>query len=184
MSEQTARPGDTPGRPAGASARARADESQFRSMAPSQWLALATSVLFIAVGIAGFVVTGFDDFAEHDTGETLIGFEVNPLHNIVHLVLGLIGLGLVWRVRGALTYGVLVAVGYGAAFVYGLFALDEDWDFLSLNEADNWLHLGLAVLGLIIAALAYRDIGEASARRSRREAGRPPVTGRTAPGMG
>jgi Domain of unknown function (DUF4383) len=34
---------------------------------------------------------GFDDFASH-TDETLLGFEVNPLHNIVHIVVGIAGL--------------------------------------------------------------------------------------------
>jgi len=60
----------------------------------AQWLALATSLVFIVVGVAGFFVTGFNDFASHDTMKELLIFEVNPLHNIVHLVLGLIGLAL------------------------------------------------------------------------------------------
>ncbi len=161
------------------------DESQFRSLAPSQWLALATSLIFVIVGIAGFFVTEFDDFASHDTEEHLLWFEVNPLHNIVHLALGLIGLALLWKVRGALTYGLLVAIGYGAALIYGLAAVGEEWDFLSLNVEDNWLHLALTVLGIIIAALAFRDVGAASARRSHRAAGRDPVRGRRpAPGLG
>jgi hypothetical protein len=96
--------------------------------------------------------------AHHATGDELLGFELNPLHNVVHLVLGLVGL-LTWtRIRGAFGYGVLLAVGYGAAAVFGLFALDEDWNVLSLNTADNWLHLGLAALGATIAVLARRDL--------------------------
>ena len=43
---------------------------------------------------------------------------------------------------GARTYGWLLAVGYGAAFIYGLLAVGEDWDFLNINGADNVLHLG------------------------------------------
>jgi len=115
-------------------------------------------VVFVVVGIAGFIATGFDDFAAHDTGEKILIFEVNPLHNIVHLALGVLGLALLWRLRGTLSYGIIVAVGYGAAFIYGLVAIDKSWDFLSLNWEDNWLHLGLAALGLVIAALAARDI--------------------------
>jgi hypothetical protein len=155
-----------------------ADESEFRSLAPSQWLGLVTAVIFVAVGVAGFFVTGFDDFAEHNTEEHLLGFEVNPLHNIVHLALGLIGLALIWKLRGALTYGLIVLIGYGAALIYGLAAVGEDWDFLSLNTADNWLHLALAVLGLVIAALAYRDIGEATARHARHNGRDPGLTRR------
>src|SRR5215210_4989237 len=43
------------------------------------------------LGVIGFFVTGFDDFAAH-TGESLLGFMINPLHNIVHLVIGVAGL--------------------------------------------------------------------------------------------
>src|SRR5690606_66172 len=117
-----------------------------------------TGAVLTAVGIVGFFETGFDDFAHHHTGEELLGFEINPLHNVVHLVLGLLGLGLWTRARHALAYGLILAVGYGAALVYGLFAVDEDWDFLSLNGADNWLHLGLAALGAVIAAIAYAEL--------------------------
>ena len=125
---------------------------------PSQWLGLFTGAVFVAVGIVGFAITGFDDFAHHHTGEELIIFEINPLHNIVHLALGLLAFALCWNRRGTLTYGMIVAGGYLGAFVYGLFAVDEDWDFLSLNQEDNWLHLGLAVLGAIIAGLAASEM--------------------------
>jgi hypothetical protein len=150
-------------------------------LTPAQWLALALSIVFVIVGVAGFFVTGFDDFAAHDTNELLLGFEVNPLHNIVHLALGLVGLALLWKVRGALTYGIIVAVAYAGAFVYGLAALGRDWDILSLNTADNWLHLGLALAGAVLAALAYRDLQELTGERTGRRA-----TGRrdAAPGLG
>ena len=63
-----------------------------------------------------------------------------------------------WRrtLAGARTYGWLLAVGYGAAFVYGLFAVGEAWDFLSINWADNVLHLATALVGLVIALLPVR----------------------------
>lgn len=61
---------------------------------PAQWLALAIGVVYTLVGVAGFVVTGFSGFVEPN-GELLMGvFEINPVHNIVHLVIGLAGLAL------------------------------------------------------------------------------------------
>lgn len=48
---------------------------------------------YTPVGIAGFFLTRFSGFAE-PTGELLLGFEVNPLHNIVHLIIGSAGLAL------------------------------------------------------------------------------------------
>jgi hypothetical protein len=136
-----------------------------RAWSVSQWLALITALTFIAVGVAGFFVTGFDEFAAHDTGERLLIFEVNPLHNIVHLALGLVGLVLFRRVRGALAYGVVVAVAYGGAFVYGLFAVGQEWDILSLNTEDNWLHAGLAALGVLISVVAAYELSPATERR-------------------
>jgi hypothetical protein len=116
-----------------------------------QTLALVFGAVYLLVGIVGFFITGFDDFFAHDTGETLLGFEINGMHNVVHIVIGIAGLLLARTLAGARTYGWLLAVGYGAAFVYGLFAVNADWDFLSLNWADNWLHLITAVVGLVIA---------------------------------
>jgi hypothetical protein len=97
---------------------------------PSQLLALAIGAIYTLVGILGFFVTGFDNFAS-ETDKTLLGFEINPLHNLVHLGIGLAGLAL-----------------------YGLFAAgNSDINFLSLNGADNGLHLVSAVAGVAIALL-------------------------------
>jgi hypothetical protein len=119
-------------------------------------LALAFGAVYILVGIVGFFVTGFDNFFEH-TGRTLLWFEINGMHNVVHLLIGVAGLLLARTLAGARTYGWLLAVGYGAAFVYGLFAVGEDWDFLSLNVADNVLHIATALVGLVIALLPVRS---------------------------
>ncbi|MGY1712808.1 DUF4383 domain-containing protein [Geodermatophilus sp. SYSU D00758] len=118
-----------------------------------QMLALAIGIIYTLIGIVGFFVTGFDDFAAHTPDETLLGFSINPLHNIVHIVIGVAGIALSRTLAAARTYGWLLAVGYGATFVYGLFAVDEDepLNFLSINWADNWLHLVSALAGLLIA---------------------------------
>ncbi len=121
-----------------------------RGMTSPQLLAMAIGAVYTLVGVIGFVITGFDDFFGH-TGQTLVGFEINGMHNLVHLLIGLAGLALARTLSGARTYGWLLAVGYGAAFLYGLFAVGQDWDFLSLNWADNWLHLLTALAGLAIA---------------------------------
>jgi hypothetical protein len=125
-------------------------------------LALAFGAVYILVGIVGFFVTGFDNFFEH-TGRTLLWFEINGMHNVVHILIGVAGLVLARTLAGARTYGWLLAVGYGAAFVYGLFAVGEDWDFLSLNAADNVLHILTAVVGLVIALAPVRTGARARA---------------------
>ena len=131
--------------------RSRANTSNDKH--PAQYLALAVGVAYLLVGLAGFAVTGFDGFADPD-GDLLLGiFEVNPLHNIVHLLIGGAGVALWSQLDRARIYGWLLAVGYGATFVYGLFVAetDEPANFLALNNPDNWLHLVSALLGLVIA---------------------------------
>jgi hypothetical protein len=119
-------------------------------------LALAFGAVYLLVGIVGFFITGFDDFAGNSQHEMLLVFMINPLHNIVHIVIGVAGLVLGRTLAGARTYGWLLAVGYGAAFIYGLLAVGEEWDFLNINTADNVLHILTAVVGLVIALLPVR----------------------------
>ncbi|WP_239521346.1 DUF4383 domain-containing protein [Blastococcus saxobsidens] len=122
-----------------------------------QMLALAFGAIYLLIGIIGFFITGFDDFFAHDTNETLLGFEINGMHNVVHILIGAAGLALHRTLSGARTYGWLLAIGYGAAFVYGLIAIGETWDFLSINAADNVLHIVTAIVGLVIALGPVRD---------------------------
>jgi ABC-type transport system involved in multi-copper enzyme maturation permease subunit len=130
---------------------ARRHDSTAAARHPSQLLALAIGAVYTLVGMAGFFVTGFDNFAA-ETDKTLLGFEINPLHNLVHLAIGLAGLALWRRLDTARTYGWLLAAGYGLTFIYGLFAAgNRDINFLSINGADNILHLVSAAAGLAIA---------------------------------
>lgn len=123
-----------------------------------QTLALVVGAVYLLIGIVGFFITGFDNFFGH-TGQTLVGFEINGMHNVVHLLVGVAGLALARTLAGARTFGLLLAVAYGAAFLYGLFAVGRDWDFLSLNWADNILHLVSAVVGGAIVAGAQKFTG-------------------------
>jgi hypothetical protein len=127
-------------------------------------LALAFGAIYTLIGIIGFFITGFEDFFGH-TDKTLLGFEINGMHNVVHILIGVAGLVLGRTLAGARTYGWLLAVGYGAAFIYGLLATDKDWDFLSLNWADNILHLATALVGLVIALMPVRGAVESRTTR-------------------
>ena len=116
-----------------------------------QMLSLAFGAIYLLVGIVGFFVTGFDNFAGNEQAESLLIFMINPLHNIVHILIGVAGIALSRTLATARTYGWLLAVGYAAAFVYGLIAAGKDWDFLNINGADNVLHILTAIVGLVIA---------------------------------
>lgn len=122
-----------------------------------QLLALVFGAVYLLVGIVGFFVTGFDHFADNSQHEMLIGlFMINPLHNIAHILVGVVGLLLARTLAGARTYGWLLAGLYGVLFVYGLLAVGESWDFLNINAADNVLHIATAAVGLVIALAPAR----------------------------
>jgi hypothetical protein len=126
----------------------------------AQNAALAVGIVFLLVGIAGFipgVTENFDDmtFAGHESGAELLGvFQVSVLHNIVHLLFGVAGLAAASRHTSSTSYLVAGGIVYLALWIYGL-AIDHDSDanFVPLNDADNWLHLALGA-GMVILGLA------------------------------
>ena len=112
-------------------------------------LALVIGAMYLGVGLWAFGVTDHIDFAAREGG-VLLGFELNALHNLVHVLIG--SLGLVLALRMARVYGLMLLAGYGLTFVYGLFAVgNPDINFLALNWADNGLHLLSALAGAAIA---------------------------------
>ncbi len=108
--------------------------------------ALVIGIVFLLVGILGFI-----------PGHGIVGmgatFETDALHNIIHLVFGIV---LIWvalkashkavtalKVTGVI-YLILAIVG----FIQGTTILG----IVPVNAADNWLHL---VLGIVIGALGF-----------------------------
>src|SRR5256885_9105722 len=91
---------------------------------PIRTVTMVVSVVFLLVGIAGFipgVTTHYDtmSFAGHDSGAKLLGvFQVSILHNIVHLLYGVVGLIAARSARAARAY--LVAGGAGVPPPWGL----------------------------------------------------------------
>jgi len=126
-----------------------------RDRTPIQSVAAFAGVVFVVVGILGFVpgVTthvGDLSFAGHESGAKLLGiFQVSVLHNLVHLLFGIVGLVLAKTAEGARTYLLGGGVVYLALWVLGVVG-GGDW--IPANTADNWLHFGLGI-GLI--ALGY-----------------------------
>lgn len=150
---------------------ARSDAAT-RHVSPLQTAARVVAAVFLLVGILGFIpgVTtdyGGMTFAGHESTAMLLGvFHVSILHNIVHLLFGVAGLALARTAAGAA--GFLIGGGaiYLALWLYGLL-IDQHSaaNFVPVNGADNWLHLGLGV-GMIGLGVALRR--------------RPAIAGRTA----
>ncbi len=121
-------------------------------------------VAFTLFGLIGLVLSGGHPAAGRH-GVLLFGlFEVNLLHDVVHLVAGavLIGGAIVSVELARLTNGVLGS-GYLALGVAGLLAAGTAANVLALNGADNALHL---VVGAALLAVAFGADRPATGRTS------------------
>ena len=114
--------------------------------------------VYVLVGVLGFFVTSGVDFAGTD-GKSLLGFDVNPLHNVAHLLVGV--LLLLGASRGVATsrgINTLVGAVYALLGVVGLFILDSSANILALNGPDNVLHLASAALLLGVGLGADKQV--------------------------
>lgn len=91
------------------------------------------------MGIAGFFTDGM-----------LFMFEVSTMQSIVHLASGLIGL---FAFNSSQLYSrwflIFFGLLYGIMAVLG-FATGAVLDFFTVNMADNYLHLGISAICLIV----------------------------------
>lgn len=115
------------------------------------------------VGILGFipgVTTEYEGmtFAGHHSTAMLLGiFHVSILHNIVHLLLGILGLALGRTASGAISFLVGGGAVYLLLWIYGLIVdMDSTANFVPLNTADNWLYFFLGLGMIALGALMWQ----------------------------
>ena len=114
----------------------------------AQRYCLLAGLVLLLVGILGFLAEGSFKTGDELEGGSLLGFEVNGWHNVVHLLSGLLLLGAANTRPTAKT----VALGFG--FVYALVTLigliqgDEVLGLIPVNGPDHVLHFLLAAAGI------------------------------------
>jgi arginine exporter protein ArgO len=136
------------------------DLSAGRSRTTMQKIAFAMGAVFLLVGILGCIpgiTTQYDTIgaAGPDSMAMLLGvFEVSVLHNIVHLLFGVVGLAAARTYPASRAYLLFGGLIYLVLWLYGL-VIDRESsaNFVPVNSADNWLHFALAVV-MVGAALA------------------------------
>lgn len=130
----------------------RTDRSATRTRTPIQNAALWVGVVFLLIGVAGFIpgiTTNYGEmqFAGADSEAMLFGiFQVSILHNIVHLAFGAWGLAAARSFSGSRVFLIGGGLIYALLWVYGL-VIDRESaaNFVPLNAADDWLHFVLAI---------------------------------------
>jgi hypothetical protein len=126
---------------------------------PNRLVATIFGAVYILVGLLGFAVTGGVGFVATSGGLLLGVFEVNPLHNIAHLLIGAVLLvaGLT-RVTAAKAANTTVGAVYLLLGIVGFFLVGTSANILALNTPDHFLHLVSAIVLLGVGLAAERTV--------------------------
>ena len=101
---------------------------------PVSWL---LGLVLLVAGVAGFFAGG-----------TLLIFQVDPVHNVIHIISGLTALLMTQRyARECL---VMLGVFYGVIAVFGFFNGGDILGFFSTNLAGDYLHFAIGAIGLVV----------------------------------
>lgn len=123
-----------------------------------QRIAQVVGWAFVAIGVAGFFVTGMSMESDPDLAPKLLGlFPLNVLHNVVHLLFGVWGIVASRSVGASRTYGRVGGVAYLALAIIAFIEPDL-FGLMPIGFHDIWLHVLLSVV-LAIAGFAPNPQG-------------------------
>ena len=138
-----------------------------------QGAALLVGGLFILIGVLGFIPGVTTDYALLDwagphSGAKLFGvFAVSGLHNVIHLISGVVGVALARTYAASRAYFLGGGLVYLALWLHGLFMNQGSRaNLLPVNGADNWLHFGLGI-GMVLLGLTLAGQRDPTKRRPR-----------------
>lgn len=114
---------------------------------PNRIVATVFGAVYVVVGLLGFAVTSGVGFIATEGGLLLGIFEVNPLHNIAHILIGgaLLVAGLA-SAAAAKAVNTTVGAVYLLLGIVGFFLAGTAANILALNTADHFLHLASAIV--------------------------------------
>lgn len=121
----------------------------------NQLVAGVLGAVYSVVGVAGFFVSeNFISKADKD----LLGFQVNQLHDAVHLLIGLALIAAAERTRNARLANRFIGGTYLLLGLAGPFIDDTALDVIALDGADSVLHVASGLVLLAVSSLADRGI--------------------------
>lgn len=126
---------------------------------PNRMIATVFGAVYLLVGLLGFAYTGGVSFVATSGGAILGIFEVNPLHNVAHLLIGaallIAGLSSVSAARATNT---TIGAVYLLLGIVGFFLVGTSLNILALNTADHFLHLASAIVLLGVGLGADKSV--------------------------
>ena len=125
---------------------------------PNRLVATIFGAVYLLVGVLGFTATATVGFVSTEGGLLLGIFEVNPLHNVAHLLIGAaLLIGGLSSVVAAKTVNIVVGAAYLLLGIVGFFLVGTPLNILALNTADHFLHLASAIVLLGVGLAAERS---------------------------
>lgn len=115
--------------------------------------ATVLGAVLTVVGVLGFVPA-------LAPGGNLLGiFAIDPLHNIIHILSGVVGLAVAFAARGAYAryYALIFGAVYGLVTIIGFIQGTTVLGLINVNLADNILHLLIAAASLAVFAMTSRS---------------------------
>jgi len=132
-----------------ARAGGRADNTD-RRRTPAQWYCLLAGLSLLLAGILGFFADSSFTTGNDINGDKLISiFEVNGIHNLIHIASGLLLLAASPKRASARAVAIGFGLVYGIVTIIGLIDGKDVLGLIPVNPADNVLHIALSALGLI-----------------------------------
>ena len=134
--------------------------------------ALVFGIVFLLAGASGFIPAMLHPVPA-DAPPLTVGsgyglvlglLPVNVLHNLVHILFGILGVAAFAGLFGPRTYARIVAVSYGLLVILGLIpATYTLFGLVPIYGMDVWLHLAL---GAVAAYFGFMSPDEVPARRA------------------
>ena len=124
---------------------------------PAQWYCLLGGLALLLAGIFGFIADAGFDTGDDVQGGSFIGFEVNAIHNLIHVASGALLLVASRRRVSARPVAIGFGLVYGVVAVIGLVDGSDVLGLIPINSADNVLHVALALLGIVTGLMSRDD---------------------------
>ena len=137
----------------------------------TRYFSLVLGIIFLLVGIAGFVPgllqtpePAADVEVTQSFGRLMGLFPVNALHNLVHIIFGVWGIAAYRSYTGARGYSKAVAIIYAVLAVMGLIpGLNTTFGLIPLYGHDIWLHAVIAIAAAYFGFVATdREVGHST----------------------
>ena len=110
-------------------------------------VAFVIGILFLILGILGLIL--------HPTSGNIFGFQVDLVHNLVHLVTGILGIGAAYTGQSRRfnqVFGIIYLVLGILGLFPGLYFAGRLLGIMHVNGADNLLHL---IVGIVASAVGF-----------------------------